>query len=223
MQLPAPLQRSAIAPTVGVVSDGPGASRFEQRKQESRRRILDAALDLFLEQGVQATTLQEVCSRADVADRTFFNHFPTRDDMVRALADRRLEGLDVLLAGRLDAGGATVPALVVALFDDLAAHLEAAGPEYRALVGEMLRLSWSSTGGGTARTAEPYGSFLRLLKEGVVRGEVTDRHDPLTLTDIVVGTLVAVLLGWASDDAFALSTALHDAGLALADLLTPEP
>ncbi|OWY59755.1 hypothetical protein B7486_72865, partial [cyanobacterium TDX16] len=180
------------------------------------------ALALFLEQGADATTIEAICARADVANRTFFNHFPTRDDMVRALADRRLEGLDVLLAERLEHGGAAVPALIAGLFDDLADHLEAAGPGYRQLVAEMLRLSWSAGGGGgTARTAEPYGSFLRLIKEGVARGEVTDRHPPQTLADVVVGTFVAVLLGWAADDGFALRTALHDAGLALEDLLAP--
>jgi AcrR family transcriptional regulator len=196
--------------------------RFERRKQESRSRLLDAALELFLQQGADATTIEAICVRADVANRTFFNHFPTRDDMVRALADRRLEGLDVLLGERLEQGEATVPQLVAGLFDELADHLEAAGPNYRALVAEMLRLSWSTgAAGGTARTAEPYGSFLRLIKEGVARGEVTDRHPPPTLADVVVGTFVAVLLGWAADDAFGMRTALHDAGTALADLLAP--
>ena len=196
--------------------------RFERRRQESRARLLDAALALYVEQGPEGTTIQAICTRADVAERTFFNHFPTRDDMVRALAARRLEGLDALLAERTDAAERTVPQVVVGLFDELADHLETFGPGYRSLVGDMLRLSWSSSGdAGTARTGEPYGSFLRLIKEGVARGEVTDRHPPQTLADVVVGTLVAVLLGWAGDDAFALRTALHDAGLALEDLLAP--
>lgn len=205
--------------TVVVVVD---ENRFARRKQESRTRLLDAAFALYLEHGAQGPTIEAICDRADVANRTFFNHFPTRDAMVRALADRRLEGLDERLAERAEEGSATVPQLVVGLFDDLADHLEVAGPGYRHLVGEMLRLSWSAgTGGGTARTAEPYGTFLRLIKEGVARGEVTTRHPPHTLADVVVGTFVAVLLGWASDDGLAVRTALHDAGLALEDLLAP--
>ena len=60
---------------------------------EVRDRILSAAFDLFLQQGVSATTIEDICERADVANRTFFNHFPTRHDMMRALAERRLLNL----------------------------------------------------------------------------------------------------------------------------------
>ncbi|MGB8389499.1 helix-turn-helix domain-containing protein [Mycobacterium sp.] len=63
-------------------------NRTERRKREVRERILTAAFDLFLRQGVSATTIEEICERADVANRTFFNHFATRQDMIRALAQR---------------------------------------------------------------------------------------------------------------------------------------
>ena len=43
--------------------------------------------------------IDEICERADIASRTFFNHFPTRQDMVRALAESRLVNLhDVVFA-----------------------------------------------------------------------------------------------------------------------------
>ena len=58
-----------------------------------REKILAAAFELFLSQGVAATTIEEICERADVANRTFFNHFATRQDMIRALAERRLVNL----------------------------------------------------------------------------------------------------------------------------------
>jgi len=59
-------------------------NRLERRKLEVREKILAAAFDLFLGQGVAATTIEEICERADVANRTFFNHFATRQDMIRA-------------------------------------------------------------------------------------------------------------------------------------------
>ena len=57
-------------------------SRAERRKNELRERILASAFELFLSQGVSATRIDEICERADIASRTFFNHFPTRQDMV---------------------------------------------------------------------------------------------------------------------------------------------
>jgi AcrR family transcriptional regulator len=186
------------------------ADRFERRKQASRTRILDAALALFRAQGVEGTTIEEICERADVATRTFFNHFPKRDDMVRALALSRLRGLAAILADRdtLD---------LVAFFDEIADYLEASGEAYRELVGTMLALSRS----GTDRSGELYGSFLAVIKNGVARGDVTTKHDPQTLTDIVLGTLTAVLMNWTADESYSIRSGLHDSAVALADLLTP--
>jgi hypothetical protein len=60
-----------------------------------------------------------------------------------------------------------------------------------------------------------------VIKTGVARGEVTERHDPLVLTDIVVGSLVGVLLSWTADETYAIRSGLHDVAAALADLLAP--
>jgi len=187
-----------------------GANRFERRKQASQARILEAALDLFRARGMEGTTIEEICERADVATRTFFNHFPKREDMVRALALARLRGLEEALTARgsLD---------LVAFFDEVAEYLESSGGFYRELVGTMLSLTRS----GTERSGELYATFLALIKEGVARGEVTTRHDPLTLTDIVVGTLSAVLMNWTADESYSIRSGLHAAAVALTDLLTP--
>ena len=80
----------------------PAMNRMDRRKMEVRDRILGAAFDLFLSQGVSATTIEEICERADVANRTFFNHFPTRQDMMRALAESRLLNLHDVVVDRGD-------------------------------------------------------------------------------------------------------------------------
>jgi AcrR family transcriptional regulator len=195
------------------------ANRFERRKQESRSRILTAAFELFRRQGLDATTIEEICARADVAPRTFFNHFPRRDDMVRALAEERLRGLhDLLVERQATEDPQPAPALLVALFDDVAGWLETSGPTYRELVGAMLAVTGSS---GLDRSGELHGALLALLKAGAARGEVTERHDPAVLADIVAGSLVAVLLSWTADETYAIRPGLHDVAAALADLLRP--
>jgi AcrR family transcriptional regulator len=54
----------------------------------TRERILDAAIDLYTEVGVSAATMREIGFRADVAPGTLRNHFPTRDDLDRAIVER---------------------------------------------------------------------------------------------------------------------------------------
>src|ERR1700759_2932250 len=107
--------------------------RIDRRKQEVRDRILGAAFDLFLVQGVSATTLEEICERADVANRTFFNHFATRSDMMRALAESRLLNLH---DDFVDRGNEPVPARLVGLFDDIAAALVKSSDTYREVIAE---------------------------------------------------------------------------------------
>ena len=192
------------------------ANRFERRKQESRTRILAAAFDLLRRQGLEATTIEEICARADVAPRTFFNHFPKRDDMVRALALERQRGLRDVLVERQADTDRTTPAVLVTLFDEVADWLEASGPAYRELVGAMLAVTGSS---GLDRTGDLHVALVDLLKTGVARGEVTERHDPAVLADIVAGSLVAVLLSWTADETYAIRSGLHDVAAALADLL----
>ncbi len=57
-----------------------------QRKAEHRRRILEAALDLFACQGFHRTSTRQIARRAGVAEGTIFNHFPTKKDLLVAAA-----------------------------------------------------------------------------------------------------------------------------------------
>jgi AcrR family transcriptional regulator len=188
-------------------------NRTERRKREVRETILAAAFDLFLRQGVAATTIEEICERADVANRTFFNHFATRQDMIRALAERRLVNLHDVVFDRTDQ---PIPSRLVGVFDDIATALAGSGDTYRELIGEML----ATSGYGVHRGLNLHDTFVELVKEGVARGEVSARHDAETLADIIVGALSGGILNWTVDRTYSLPTNLHNLGVALAELLT---
>lgn len=64
-----------------------GTSRRELKKLQARRRIFDAAFQLFLEKGFDATTVEEIAERADVAKGTVFNYFPRKASFLAALAE----------------------------------------------------------------------------------------------------------------------------------------
>ena len=54
----------------------------ERKKEETRQRISEAAYRLFAERGVDGVTVAEVARAADVAEKTVFNYFPTKEDLV---------------------------------------------------------------------------------------------------------------------------------------------
>jgi AcrR family transcriptional regulator len=54
----------------------------ERKKQRTREAIVEAAFELFDERGFDGTTIADIAERADIAPRTFFSYFPSKDDVV---------------------------------------------------------------------------------------------------------------------------------------------
>jgi AcrR family transcriptional regulator len=54
----------------------------ERKKQRTRQALRQAALELFQERGFEATTIADITAAADVAPRTFFSYFQTKEDVV---------------------------------------------------------------------------------------------------------------------------------------------
>jgi len=63
----------------------------------TRTRIQDVALELFTEQGYEATSLREIAERLGVTKAALYYHFKTKDDIVASLMDDRVETLELLL------------------------------------------------------------------------------------------------------------------------------
>ncbi|WP_336951272.1 helix-turn-helix domain-containing protein [Sphingobium aromaticivastans] len=78
------------------VAEGP--SRREQRKEEIRRRVIDAARAIFDSQGLAETSVEEVLRRANVSRATFYSQFASKQDVARAIAGEMWERANTLYA-----------------------------------------------------------------------------------------------------------------------------
>ena len=76
-----------------------GGVTVDQRRATRRAALIEAALDLFGEDGAQAVSKRAVCARAKLNDRYFYEHFTDSDALLEAI-------LRDLTAGGLEAVGA---------------------------------------------------------------------------------------------------------------------
>ena len=77
----------------------PGGLR-ERKKQRTREQIIEAAMGLFAERGYHATTIADIATAAEVAPRTFFSYFQSKEAVVFHNVDRDLDGLAAALRDR---------------------------------------------------------------------------------------------------------------------------
>jgi AcrR family transcriptional regulator/uncharacterized glyoxalase superfamily protein PhnB len=74
------------------------SGRVGRPKASSRETLAEAACELFLEQGFEATSIADITTRAGVSRSSFFNYFASKSDILWAGLDERLGVLDERLA-----------------------------------------------------------------------------------------------------------------------------
>jgi AcrR family transcriptional regulator len=72
----------------------------ERKKRATRDAIAATARRLFAERGFDAVTVAEIAVVADVSEKTVFNHFAAKEDLVFAGGDSRLAQLQAEIAQR---------------------------------------------------------------------------------------------------------------------------
>jgi AcrR family transcriptional regulator len=192
--------------------------RRERRKQEIHDRLLDAARALFEQRGFGATTVDAICARADVAQKTFFNHFPTKHHVVREIADAFVAEAGGFVDEARKRQGSTAERLAH-LFHRAGEEAVRAGPRHKELVVEVARLV-QVDGSGPEQTRRLHAAFRGLLEDGAAVGDLTEHHDVAFLTEMVVGVFISILLNWKSVDGYPVRERLEEAARFLGRAIT---
>jgi AcrR family transcriptional regulator len=153
----------------------------ERKKLKMRAAIQEKAMRLFLEKGFQATTIEEIAESVEISPSTFFNYFPTKEDVVLQ------DDLDPLMIAAFNAQPAELSPLA-ALRNAMRAVFSNLTPEQNVLARQRMALISADDD----LRAAMLGQFMGLV-DGIA-GLMAARTGG-SPTDFAVRNLAGALLG----------------------------
>lgn len=140
------------------------ASRAGRPRSSSRETLAEAASELFLEQGYEATFIAEITQRAGVSRSSFFNYFSSKSDVLWSGLDQRIDAALVALGALgTEAAGSSARAALLGIVTDFAPGplaLALRNAQVMGLEEELLResgLRHARIAGGVAAAARASG------------------------------------------------------------------
>ncbi|MBL8232169.1 MAG: TetR/AcrR family transcriptional regulator [Bryobacterales bacterium] len=119
--------------TMVIIENQPDIGIRERKKLQTRSHLMETAIRLFAEQGIEATTVDQIAAQADLGKGTLYNYFRTKEDIIVAfMADLERAAMPAML--RL-AGSAKPLDVILA---DFAWHLLHVKRSYRPFVRAFL-------------------------------------------------------------------------------------
>jgi AcrR family transcriptional regulator len=167
----------------------PVLDRRSQGRERRRNDVFEAAVTLFMDQGFENTTMDDIADRADVARATVFNHFPRKTAILEEWsARRRQRALAAADAERREDHPA--PEVVERYMRELARLSDETRAETVALMGAAVRSTNVLAG---PPLAEALGAILTAgQRDGEVRADVDTGLAGLLLT----AGYFAILTSW---------------------------
>jgi AcrR family transcriptional regulator len=172
-------------------------NRRERRSAEIRERIIRAALHLFSERGVTATTVEDITNEADVGKGTFFNYFPSKEDILAHLCSLQMGKIRAFVSRSLHSRES-----MDRLLSELALVLVEQSSRSPALVQNILAALFSSES-ARERMAHDFMADRKILAELMAvrqeRGEIRDDLTPMELALQFQRALFGTTVLWSLD------------------------
>jgi AcrR family transcriptional regulator len=166
----------------------------QRRGEETRARILEAAVECFAQHGYDATGVAEICDRARVSKGAFYHHFSSKQALFLELLERWLAGLDAQL-GAARSGANTVPEGLV----QMAGMVQPVFQEGSGRLPFLLEF-WNKAARDPEiwrATIAPYyryrDFFRNMIEAGIVEGALRP-VDPEVAAQVIVSLAVGLVL-----------------------------
>lgn len=185
-------------------------SRREQKKLQTRQRIIAVAADAFISRGYDEATVEDIARAAGVSKPTFFNYFPSKQSVLEAIAAQSERDIVENVEGLLDQQGSP-PACLLALFNSAAEHYQRL-PALARLLQRHSSVTAFKAGTDPAGGTHMPAFMQRLLTAGRERGDFPS-DDPLIMqVHLLVGVYREALAESLSGDERSATEHMRAAG-----------
>jgi AcrR family transcriptional regulator len=160
-----------------------------------RARIVDAAEQMVVEQGVRAATTKALARAAGCAEGTLYVHFPDRMAILAAIFEARWpQAADALAALQQQVGSGSVVDNLTSTLLRIESFLAALEPLVAALksdpsIAEALQRRWRDLGAGPHTVVEGIADYVAAEQAA---GRVSAHIDPRTAGEVLMGFLFYV-------------------------------
>jgi AcrR family transcriptional regulator len=193
--------------------------RRARRRRELHQSILATAAELFARDGYDATTVEKIAAAADIVPATFFNHFRSKEDVLREVGQDVFSRFRRLVDEQLARDVSSIERLDG--FAARSAELVRRAPEMtRRVLMAVLRTSRPGEAG--AELASMQADFVRLLERGREARDIPDDLDVALCAEILVSVVIGAMTHWINDPAYPLEKRMRETLSLLGDrLLAP--
>ncbi|MDX1694130.1 MAG: TetR/AcrR family transcriptional regulator [Ketobacteraceae bacterium] len=178
----------------------PAESRRERRKQEIRNKIIEAAISLFEEKGIEETTLEDICETADISRPTFYSYYPSRQELILALVEKLWLNVAGEITRKAVAKDDSTQSFVGAFLKGTRQEIA----RYGRLERELIRHSMNQETGDHTQNSTMLkamtGMFVTVYTEGRKRGDIGNRFPVDFLAEASMGCISSVMMNWAFDE-----------------------
>ena len=162
--------------------------RREQNKAKKNAALLQAGLELFLEGGVERTSIEQIAAKAGVARGPFYLYYDTKEALFETIVDGFLDPL-MQIFDRVEAGLANAdgPGAALSVYQVMAAELAMLGLSHQQRVLLLFReMRGPSMDGLRARELALIERITELTRLAMDRGLV-EQGDPQLASLVILG------------------------------------
>lgn len=153
---------------------------LQARAEATRRRILDAAVTLFSDNGYGETDLSEVLLLSGVSKGAFYYHFSSKEALASAIIDEYSQRLQQVVAARIDESAPTLTGLIDCTF----AVYDVVNSEPASRLGQLLTQALSQVSETGHRFTGYWTTWMTNVVTGAARaGELRSDVDPAEAAD----------------------------------------